>query len=430
MADQDQVFAKCAWRLIPFMLVLYLVNFLDRLNVGFAALTMNKDLGFSPTVFGFGAGVFFVGYSLLQVPANVVLARVGARRTVFAIMAAWGAIAASTAFVETPFGFYTLRFLLGVAEAGFFPGMIFYLTLWFPRAYRARFMGIFSGGIPLAGIIGGPLSGAILQMDGMLGLHGWQWLFLIEGMPACVLAVVVLRFLPDGPRDASWLDDGEKRLIAARILAADCAEHSDLWRALRDPRVLALGAAAFGNGLCLYGTTLWLPQIVQSMNFSNFATGYVVALPYLAAIAAMILVGRSSDKRNERIWHVALAWLVAALGFAAASLAQSDVVMLVALGLALMGILGGFGPYYSLPSSFLGGAASAAGVALANSFATAGAFVGPTIIGVLKEDTGGYAVPMAALATAALLGALVLLALGRTMTARPAMLKVKAGAGA
>jgi ACS family tartrate transporter-like MFS transporter len=223
MADQDQVFAKCAWRLIPFMLVLYLVNFLDRLNVGFAALTMNKDLGFSPTVFGFGAGVFFVGYSLLQVPANVVLARVGARRTVFAIMAAWGAIAGSTAFVETPFGFYTLRFLLGVAEAGFFPGMIFYLTLWFPRAYRARFMGIFSGGIPLAGIIGGPLSGAILQMDGVLGLHGWQWLFLIEGMPACVLAVVVLRFLPDGPRDASWLDDGEKRLIAARILAADCA---------------------------------------------------------------------------------------------------------------------------------------------------------------------------------------------------------------
>jgi ACS family tartrate transporter-like MFS transporter len=222
---------------------------------------------------------------------------------VFAIMAAWGAIAASTAFVETPLGFYTLDFSSAWRRRDSSHAVV-------PACLSRPLHGIFSGGIPFAGIIGGPLSGAILQMDGVLGLHGWQWLFLIEGMPACVLAIAVLRFLPDGPTDASWLDDGEK--------AADCSAHPG--RGLRrDPRVLALGAVAFGNGLCLYGTTLWLPQIVQSMDFSNFATGYVVALPYLAAIAAMILVGRSSDKRNERIWHVALAWLVAALGFAAAS---------------------------------------------------------------------------------------------------------------
>ena len=205
MNAQDQVFAKCAWRLIPFMVLLYLVNFLDRLNVGFAALTMNKDLGFSPAIFGFGAGVFFIGYLLFQVPANVILERVGARRWIFCITAIWGLISASNAFVQGPTSFYALRFLLGVAEAGLFPGMIFYLTLWFPQTYRARFNASFYLAIPLAGIIGGPLSGLILGMDGVGDLHGWQWLFLIEGTPALVLAFAVLKFLPDGPADASWL---------------------------------------------------------------------------------------------------------------------------------------------------------------------------------------------------------------------------------
>src|SRR6266853_1269442 len=207
--EHDAVFAKCAWRLIPFMGLLYLANDIDRVNAGFAALTMNKDLSFSPAVFGFGAGVFFVGYLLFQVPANIVLGRVGARRWIFAILLTWGAISAATAFVQGPSGFYTLRFLLGIAEAGFFPGMMFYLTRWFPQAFRARFAAIFICAIPLSGLI--------LGMDGFLGLHGWQWLFLIEGLPVSLLAFAVLKYLPDGPRDAQWLTPAEKSAIAARL---------------------------------------------------------------------------------------------------------------------------------------------------------------------------------------------------------------------
>jgi ACS family tartrate transporter-like MFS transporter len=273
---------------------------------------MNRDLGFSPTVFGFGAGIFFIGYFLFHVPASVILARVGARRGVFCILAAWGAISASCALVEGPASFYILRFLLGVAEAGFFPGMIFYLTLWFPLAYRARFIASFAAAIPLSNIIGGPLSGLILGMDGVLMLHGWQWLFLIEGLPAVLLAGAVLKFLPDGPAQASWLSSDEKQTIATRLAAENPAEHSNLWPALRDPRVLALGLALSGFGCGLYGITLWLPQIVQEMGFSNRTTGFIVALPYLAGLAAMVLCGRSSDASGERIWHIALPLLFAA----------------------------------------------------------------------------------------------------------------------
>ena len=400
------------------MVLLYLVNFLDRLNVGFAALTMNKDLGFSPAMFGFGAGVFFIGYLLFQVPANVILERVGARRWIFCITAIWGLISASNAFVQGPTSFYALRFLLGVAEAGLFPGMIFYLTLWFPQTYRARFTASFYVAIPLAGIIGGPLSGLILGMDGVGDLHGWQWLFLIEGTPALVLAFAVLKFLPDGPADASWLTGAEKKTIAARHAAEDSTEHRDLWRALRDPRVLALGLVNFGIQCGLYGTTLWLPQIVQAMGFSNLATGFVVALPYVAAMAAMILWGRSSDKRGERIWHVALPILLAAAGFAGASVAQTDPLVLVALTLSMVGIVSAYGPFWSLPSSFLGGSAAAGGIALINTIASLGGFVGPTIIGVLKEQTGSYASAMAMLAIVFVVAALIVLALGRAMAPR------------
>ena len=369
-------------------------------------------------MFGFGAGVFFIGYLLFQVPANVILERVGARRWIFCITAIWGLISASNAFVQGPTSFYALRFLLGVAEAGLFPGMIFYLTLWFPQAYRARFTASFYVAIPLAGIIGGPLSGLILGMDGVGDLHGWQWLFLIEGTPALVLAFAVLKFLPDGPADASWLTGAEKKTIAARHAAEDSTEHRDLWRALRDPRVLALGLVNFGIQCGLYGTTLWLPQIVQAMGFSNLATGFVVALPYVAAMAAMILWGRSSDKRGERIWHVALPILLAAAGFAGASLAQTDPLVLVALTLSMVGIVSAYGPFWSLPSSFLGGSAAAGGIALINTIASLGGFVGPTIIGVLKEQTGSYASAMAMLAIVFVVAALIVLALGRAMAPR------------
>jgi ACS family tartrate transporter-like MFS transporter len=263
MGDQDQVFAKCAWRLIPFMGFLLIVNYVDRLNVGFAALTMNKDLGFSPTVFGFGAGVFFVSYALLQVPANVILERVGAKRWVFCILAAWGLLSASNALVQTPTGFYALRFLLGVAEAGFFPGMLLYLTYWFPRGHLARFTANFIVAIPLSFVIGGPLASFILRMDGVAGLHGWQWLFLIEGVPAFLLTFTVLKLLPDGPEHASWLTSEEKKAIATRLAAEEPRGPCDLWHALRDARLLALGVANFAFQPSTYGVGLWLPQIAQ-----------------------------------------------------------------------------------------------------------------------------------------------------------------------
>jgi ACS family tartrate transporter-like MFS transporter len=335
--NDDKIFGKCARRLIPFMMLLYIVNYLDRVNVGFAALTMNKDMGFSPSVFGFGAGIFFFSYALSQVPSSLVLQRAGAKRTVSCIMAAWGLLSASTALVQGPASFYALRFLLGVAEAGFFPGMVFYLTLWFPRAYRARFTALFTCGIPLASIIGGPLSGLILSMDGLGGLHGWQWLFLMEGIPAGLLALAVLRWFPDNPASAPWLSMNEKQIIAGHIASDGLAGKGALWPALRDPRILALGLVGLGNGAALYGSQLWLPQIIKAMGISNLATGLVIALPYAAGMAAMILWGRSSDSRGERVWHIAIASLISAAGFAAASVAQSNIAMVLALTLGVVG---------------------------------------------------------------------------------------------
>ena len=430
--NEDRVFAKCAWRLIPFLMLLFVVNFVDRLNVGFAALTMNRDLGFTPSVYGFGAGVFFAGYALFQVPANLILVRLGARLWIFCILAMWGLISASTAFVQRPTDFYALRFLLGVAEAGFFPGIIFYLTLWFPQSYRSRFTARFSSAIPLSGIIGGPLSSTILTTtDGVAGLHGWQWLFLIEGVPAFLLAFAVLALLPNGPHSAAWLSRREKDLIVSRLAGEALVEHRNLWRALCDPRVFALAiVGGFGIGTGLYGTTLWLPQMVQSMGFSNLTTGFIVALPYGASMIAMNLWGRSSDRKSERIWHVALPLLLAAAAFAGASVTQNYLLTLGALTLALVGILSIYGPFFSLPSSFLTGTAAAGGIAMINGLASLGSFMGPTVIGVLKERTGGYAAAMAVLAVGLVVAAVIVLALGRALVPRPVMVAPTAGGAA
>jgi len=418
MSD-DRVFSKCAWRLIPFMGLLYLANYIDRVNVGFAALTMNRDLGFSPVVYGFGAGIFFLGYVLFQVPANVILERVGARRAVFCILATWGAISAANAFVQNPLSFYALRFLLGVAEAGFFPGMLLYLTYWFPQAYRARYTAMFMTAMPLAFVIGGPLSGLILGMNGRAGLHGWQWLFLIEGAPAFLLAFAVLKLLPNGPGDASWLTGEEKQTIEDSLVAGVRRKDQDLWSALRDPRVIALGLAKLGLLVAVYGVQLWLPQIVQGMGFSNFATGFVVALSFALSIPAMILWGRSSDLRGERIWHVTLSMLLAAAGFIVASLAQNDLLVLAALTLSAVGVLATLSPMDNLPSSFLSGPGLAGGIALYNAIGNVGGFLGPTIIGGLKDATGTYAAGMMTLALGLVMSAIIVVALGRVMAGRP-----------
>jgi ACS family tartrate transporter-like MFS transporter len=419
MSDEDAVFAKCARRLIPFIFLLYLVNFIDRVNVGFAALTMNKDLDFAPSTYGLGASIFFAGYSLFQVPANLILDRIGARRWIFCILLAWGAISAANAFVSSPVSFYAVRTFLGIAEAGFFPGMVLYLTYWFPKAFRARLVANFMLAIPFANMIGGPFSGFLLGMDGIAGLHGWQWLFLIEGLPACVLAFVVLATLPSGPKEALWLKAEEKQTIAARLQAEDTSHHRDIWPALADPRVWALGFVYLGYSISYYGVQLWLPQIVQAMGFSNIATGFLVALPYAATMVAMAMWGRSSDKSGERIWHVAVPALVAMTGLLVASLTGANLVVFLALSFVLMSLMSLQGPFWALPQSYLGGVAAAGGIAFINTIGTGvGGFVGPNIVGVLKEAYGGYAVAMAVLALAPAMTAIVVLSLKNSVAPR------------
>jgi len=411
----DRVFAKCAQRLIPFMILLYLLNFLDRVNVSFAALTMNKDLGFSFEVFGFGAGVLFVSYAFFQLPANMILDRVGARRWIFCILVAWGLISAANAFVTDARTFYLLRFLLGLAEAGFFPGMIYYLTLWFPASQRARYVGAFMTAQPLSFIVGAPLSTLILGMEGAAGLHGWQWLFLIEGLPASLLAFAVLRFLPDGPAQAEWLTDEEKRIIAARLTAEDSSERRTLLPALLDPRVWLLGLVAFGQNCGAYGVQLWLPQIVQAMGFSVRATGFIVALPFWAVMAGLVLCGLSSDMKGERVRHVAIPFFVAACGFVAASLVPSNIVVLAALTVSLVSIDAGMGVFWTLPSTFLSASAAAGGIALIRTISALGGLAGPYVVGVLRQASGDYSSAMAGLGAALVMSAALVLVIGRGM---------------
>jgi ACS family tartrate transporter-like MFS transporter len=399
MDSQGMVFARCARRLVPLIAVLYFVNYVDRVNVGFAALTMNRDMGFSPAVYGLGASLFFGGYLLFQIPANLVLERVGARRWIFSIMAVWGALSMATAFMQGPLSFYVLRFLLGVAEAGFFPGMVLYLTYWFPQSYRARFVAAFMTAIPLAFVIGAPLSGFLLQMEGALSLHGWQWLFVIEGMPAFVLSLIVLRFLPDRPATASWLTDDEKSRISHQLAHESAALPRAFWPALLDPRVLALGIIYFGINFGRYGVELWLPQIVQGVGFSNLTTTFIVAVPYGAGIGAMIFWGLRSDRKGERAWHVALPCLAAGMGCTLAGILHNDLLVLASLGAVVVSLLAVQGPFFSLPSSYLSGTAVAGGIGLINMLGTGmGGLLGPSIMGYLKEHTGGYDSGMAVIA--------------------------------
>ena len=430
MVDQEQVFAKCARRLIPFIFFLYLVNYIDRVNVGFAALTMNQDVGLSPSDFGFGAGIFFLGYLLFQMPANLILQKLGARRWVFWMLVIWGVISASNALIQGPYSYYGLRLFLGVAEAGLFPGMLLYMTFWFPNAWRGRFISSFMAAIPMANIVGGPLSTSILEMDGIFGLHGWQWMFVVEGLPATLLGIAAYFWLPDGPANASWLTDEEKSVIAKRLASEDRTEHSDLWPALRDPRVWAISLVLLGNQVGLYGVQLWMPQIIRSLGFSNFATGWVVAMPFVVGMIAMILWGRSSDRKNERIWHTAISLSVAAFGLIIASIAQSNAVMLFALTVSLAGTLSYNGPFFSLPATFLAGTAAAGGIGFINSVGSLGRFVGPWAVGILKEESGAYGSSMAVMASAMIMAAVIVLVLGRVMAAKRAHMQPKPGRAA
>ena len=427
--SEQQIFAKCAWRLIPLMGLLYLFNFLDRLNVGFAALTMNRDLGFSPTVFGFGASALFAGYLLFQVPGSVMFARFGTRRCAFTIMIVWGLLSAGCAFIRGPVSFYVLRFLLGAAEAGFFPGMMFYLTLWFPKAYRVRYAASFVSAIAYSGIIGGPLSGLILtHADGVAGLRNWQWLFLLEGLPVFLLAFVVLRLLPDGPTHASWLSQPEKDTIAARLNSETVVGKADLLAAAKDPRVVMIAIASIAHGAALYGTTVWLPLMVQEMGFSNLATGFATAVPYLVSAVVMVLWGRSSDRTGERIWHLVCSWLLCAFGLVVAAFVHGTAIQLLGLTCAVTGILTAISQVMTFPSWFLRGPAAAGAIGTINTVASLAGAVAQPIIGMIKDQTGGYAASMAMLAFGLVLSAMLIVAFSRSLAPGEAVAKVGSSA--
>jgi ACS family tartrate transporter-like MFS transporter len=382
-------------RLIPFLFLLYIVSFLDRVNVGFAALQMNRDLGLSPAVYGFGAGVFFIGYSAFEVPSNLILARIGARLWIARIMITWGLIAAGMMFVRGPLSFYVLRFLLGVAEAGFFPGIIFYLSGWVPVVARARAVARFMTAIPLSAVIGGPISGALLGLNGSLALAGWQWLFLLEGLPAVVLGLVVLRYLPDRPEQAEWLGPEQRTWLANRLAAEreQCVEHHgySVIRALSNRVVWQLGLLLFlSTSFAQYALTLWLPQIVRGFSgLNDLQIGLVSAIPNLVAAIAMVIVAAHSDRTGERCVHIAAISAVSAVGFLGCALVRSPVLAVIFLSLAAGGI-SAHGPFWPLPSMFLTGAAAAGGIALINALAALSGFAGPYAVGLLTGAGGNF----------------------------------------
>lgn len=415
---------KVTRRLLPFLLLLYVVAYIDRVNIGFAALQMNEDLGLSAAMYGFGAGIFFLGYVLFEVPSNLVLARVGARIWIARIMFTWGVISVAMMFVTTPMGFYVLRFLLGVAEAGFFPGIIYVLGDWFPQRQRARAVSWFMLAIPLSVVIGGPLAGVLLTLDGRLGLTGWQWLFLVEGLPAVLLGFVVLVYLDDRPEDAHWLGADEKAWLVAEVRAEQRQAHErhgvSLLAALAHPVVWALGFICFICQTGSYGLTLWMPQILKGFGgLTDLEVGLLAAIPYACAAAGMVLVGASSDRSGERFWHLAMTLFVAAVGFAASAFVKSPLPALIVLSIAAFGDLGGRGPFWSLPSRFLAGPASAGGIAFINTFGAIGGFVGPNIIGLVKGTSYGYAGGLLVLAAAMLAGGMATLALRNARALKP-----------
>lgn len=392
---ESATMAKVTWRLIPFLLLLYIVAWLDRVNVGFAALQMNEDLGFSAAVYGFGAGVFFIGYAMFEVPSNLILARVGARRWIARIMVTWGALAVAMMFVRSPMSFYVLRFLLGVAEAGFLPGIIYYLSNWYPVERRARAVSMFMIGIPLAIIIGGPVAGLLLGMNGLLGLAGWQWLFLLEGAPAIVLGVVVWAYLPDSPAQAHWLKPEQRVWLSERIETeqkAALARHGvGLRQALLHPTVWLLAMIMFACQCGSYGLTLWIPQIIKGFSgFTDLQVGVISAIPYIGAAIGMVVIGINSDRTGERILHIAMPAFIAAVGFTLSAFVMSPVPGMIALTIAAIGDLGSRGPFWSLPGRFLTSSASAGGIALINTIGALGGFVGPYAVGLIKDATGSF----------------------------------------
>ena len=412
--DADRVVAKVARRLVPFLVTAFIVAYLDRVNIGFAALTMNGELGFTPEFFGWGAGIFFVGYCLFEAPSNYIMHRVGARIWIARIMVSWGLVSALTAFIWNEASFVVLRLLLGVMEAGFAPGVILYLTYWIPAAQRARVLASFLIAVPLASAIGSPISGFILaSLNGVGGISGWRWLFLMEALPSIILGVVCFFYLPDGPQSAKWLTSGEKASLRAVLEREAGRDHGDHWRALKDGRILILGVAYFGIVIALYGLSFWLPQIIKAFGFGVGVTSLLASIPYMCAALAMWAWSRSSDRRRETVGHTALAGVVGAMGLACAAYAPTPLLSMIALSVAAVGAIAALPTFWSFTTLALGTGDAVVGVAVINSIGNISGFAGPYLVGLVKGATGEFSDALLALALGPLITALLILRIGR-----------------
>jgi ACS family tartrate transporter-like MFS transporter len=414
---------KVTLRLIPFLFVLYIVAWLDRVNVGFAALQMNSDLGFSSTTFGFGSGVFFLGYCLFEVPSNLILHRVGARRWIARIMMTWGAISMAMMFVRTTPTFYILRFLLGAAEAGFFPGMVYYLSQWYPEAQRARAIAAFMTAVPVSGVIGGPLSGALLSLNGVFGLAGWQWLFLVEGLPAMLLGVIVLFYLIDRPEAAHWLAPAERNWLANELaserITRSATHPIGILAALTNPTIWQLGIIFLLAAIGFYSYSFWAPLIIKSLTgTTDLGVGLILGAISAVTIILMLLNSAHSDRRDERPLHVAVPLLIMGAGFLGCALLHQPILAVLSLALVPIGHCSAYGPFWSLPARFLTGAPAAAGIALVVTIANVGGFAGPALIGAMKDRFGTHDPAFMLLGTCGIVAALLALRLRQVAALR------------
>ena len=411
----DLVYRKVGWRLLPLLFICYIAAYLDRVNIGFAKLQMQSALQFSDSIYGLGAGIFFIGYFIFEVPSNVLLHKLGARKWIARIMVTWGILSAATMFITSSTSFYIIRFLLGVAEAGFFPGIILYLTYWYPAARRGRATSLFIAAIPVAGIIGGPLSGWILKStNGAQGWAGWQWLFLLEALPAIVLGVLVFFVLDDRVQEAKWLSQEERDLIARDIAAEDSSKtESNIWAVFTNGRVWLLALVYFCFTAGVYGVSFWLPTIIKAFGVADpLDVGLLSAIPWTFGVIAMYLAARSADRSGERRWHCAVSALVGAVGLVlSVAFRANPTLAMVGLTLGIMGIMAALPVFWGLPTAFLGGTAAAAGIAFVNSFGNLSGFSAPFLIGLIKDATNSTDAGVHMLAALSVLGAVLVLVL-------------------
>jgi MFS family permease len=411
--DADRVYRKITWRLVPFLFVCYTIAFLDRINLGIAQLEMKHDIGLGDLVYGFGASMFFVGYILMEIPSNLMLGWVGARKTFFRIMLLWGLAAAATAFVTRPIHLYIVRFLLGFFEAGLYPGIIYFFTLWYPLDRRARVIGVFTCSVGIAGLLGGPLSGGLMTLfAGSGGLHGWQWMFLLEGLPACLMAFVTLFFLDDGPQHAKWLSQTEQQFVVSEVEdsnATDSHREHTIGRVLTDWRLYLVGLIGFGHICGLYAIGFWMPTIIKENGVTNpFQVGLISAIPYFWSWIALMVTGWTSDKTGERYWHCVLLNLANGVGLAGIGLFSNNLWLAVAsCSVAMCGLLASAPVGWAINTDYMRGRGSAGGIALLNTISLTGGIVSPSMIGWTKTVTGNVSSGLYLMAAIGVLGAFI-----------------------